>query len=203
MSGAAPYFGDLGINMGDPDISLLVISELLHCPSLGDIPRKSFISGWSPINATSVPAQHAHLRQLVANVSSPAERRESSGLYRRVYKHTFEIACPPGSKSLPLEQAQEFWRHLFGPKGFRWIGRDGTNWAELYLNFLGEKWKKAVNKDLWNQTLLFALRVSEDETLSWWSEEDSAWPGVVDEFILEMKKSGVVKGNGGDAMDES
>lgn len=124
-----------------------------------------------------------------------------NGLYRRVYKHTFKIACPAGSKSIPLEQAYEFWRHLFGVKGFRWVTRDGSNWFELYMGHLNEKWKKAVNRDLWDQTLLFAVKTMEDPSFAWWDEMDSAWPGVIDEFIIGMKEMrGVVQGD--DVMDQ-
>ena len=52
---------------------------------------------------------------------------------------------------------------------------------------MNEKWNKSVNKDMWNQTFEFYLKTLEDETLSFWSE-DSAWPGVIDEFVVYVKE---------------
>lgn len=193
MTGAMAYFKDVDISI--EDTSLLVASEFLGCPSLGDIPRSGFTSAWAPLAATSVAAQKAQLAGLTKHFTQP-EARLQGGLYRRVYKHTFKLACPAGSKSVPLETAAEFWKMLFSAGGLPWASADGkTAWLDLYLGFLQERWKKAVNKDLWDQTLLFALKTLEDESLSWWSE-DSAWPGVIDEFVAWTKKR---RDGGGDA----
>lgn len=195
MDGTLNYFGDLGVNL--EDTSLLVASEILQCPSLGNTTREGFIQAWSPINATSIPPQSSLVQRNTQRLSDPSERQQN-GLYRRVYKHSFKLACPAGSKSVPLDVATEYWKNLFSPRGMHWKGQDGTDWFKLYIDFLGERWKKAVNKDLWDQTLLFALKTLEDGTLSWWSEE-SAWPGIIDDFVGYVKQSRPK----GDAMDTS
>jgi len=85
---------------------------------------------------------------------------------------------------------------VFSPPGIRWVttGANGTtDWLGEWKAFLGEKWTRSVNKDMWNQTLEFALKTMEDETLGFWSE-DAAWPGVIDEFVVwcrERKVGGV------------
>lgn len=56
----------------------------------------------------------------------------------------------------------------------------------MWLEFLKAKYTKSVNKDMWNQTLEFFLKVMQDESLSFWSE-DGAWPGVIDEFVAYVK----------------
>jgi len=76
-------------------------------------------------------------------------------------------------------------------------------WLEWWIAFLEEKWRKAVNKDLWEQTLVFCEKTRADEGLGWWSE-DGAWPGIVDEFVgwcKEVKGVGA-GGGGGEAMEE-
>lgn len=198
MSGTMNYFSDLNISI--EDVSLLVVSEALQCPTLGDIPRQGFLSAWSPLNATTLQSQQTHVRLMMQKITQPSERTQS-GLYRRVYKHTFKLACQPGAKSIPLETAAEFWKNLFSDKAMAWVSADETEWFPMYLAFLQEKWKKAVNKDLWDQTLLFALKTLEDPSMSWWSE-DSAWPGIIDEFVgFAKEKTGVAAQ--GDRMDES
>lgn len=197
MDGAMVYFKDIGVNI--ENTSLLVASEFLGCPSLGDIARAGFVLSWGPLAATTLPAQHAQMTLLTQHFQAP-EARVPQGLYRRVYKHTFRLACPPGAKSVPLDMAAEFWRMLFGPEGLPWTSADGgLRWLDMYLEFLQERWKKAVNKDLWDQTLLFALKTLEDGSLAWWSEE-SAWPGIIDEFV-EVAKQRLGTAGGDDAME--
>jgi DCN1-like protein 1/2 len=53
---------------------------------------------------------------------------------------------------------------------------------DWYIEYVQERWKKTVNRDMWNMTLEFVLKSKEDESLGWW-EEAGAWPGVLDEFV--------------------
>lgn len=63
------------------------------------------------------------------------------------------------------------------------------------------KWKRPVNKDLWEQVEVFLAKTKEKggEEMGWWSE-DGAWPGAVDEFVafVREKRAGV---GGVDKMD--
>jgi DCN1-like protein 1/2 len=52
---------------------------------------------------------------------------------------------------------------------------------------------------MWFQALEFFNKAKSDESLSFWSE-DSAWPGVIDEFVLWLKEK---RGDSGDKMDTS
>lgn len=47
---------------------------------------------------------------------------------------------------------------------------------------------------------MFAEKTLADEALSFWSE-DSAWPGVIDEFVEYIKTDKRGGQNAGDAMD--
>jgi len=141
----------------------------------------------------------------MAQLSSPeAQGAGGSGLFRRVYKHTFKVAVPAGTRGIPLDQASEYWRLLFGPTGAQWGPGSASGgltkpWLEWYLTYLETKWKKAVNKDMWDQTLAFEEKTREDEGLGWW-EEGGAWPTVIDDFVEWCK---VEKGLGkGDKMEE-
>ena len=91
--------------------------------------------------------------------------------------------------------ATEYWRLLFSEPSVEWSTKS-TPWLEWWIEFLQTKYKKSVNKDMWDQTMVFALKTLEDENLSFWSE-DSAWPGVIDEFVAYVKTD---KRGGDDAM---
>lgn len=205
IEGAQKYLEDIGVSLDSP--SLLVFSTLVRSPSLGTITRDGFVDAWSHLNAPNVKQQAQTLSNLTASAgrtpasqvfspshlaSSGSATSASEPLFRRVYKHTFALALPtdtPNARAVPLEEASEYWRLLLGPKspGLHWVGKaQSTPWLDWWLGFLEEKWKKAVNRDLWNQTLLFAEKSTADESLSFWSEE-SAWPGVIDEFVEVAK----------------
>lgn len=203
INGTMTYLSALSVSL--EDITVLIISELLGSPTMGEIPRTGFVAGWSAHSATTLTAQKQVLSSRLEQLPS-AESRSSNGLFRRVYKHTFKIALPAGSKGVPLEMAMEYWKLLFGPQGVPWQEEEEEEvrvskpWLDWWLSFLQEHWKKAVNKDLWDQTLLFSEKTREDGTLSWWSEE-SAWPGVIDEFVEWAKTEKGVGKNDGNAME--
>ena len=106
--------------------------------------------------------------------------------FKRVYKHTFLIARTPGQKAVALDAAIEFWRLLLSPPCISW-NTAKTPWLDWWIEFLESKWKKTVNKDMWDQTLVFSQRSLQDETMSWWSE-DGAWPGVLDDFVIYVNE---------------
>lgn len=109
-------------------------------------------------------------------------------LFRRIYRHTFQLARQPSQKSIPLDVAIEYWRLLFTPThgGVSW-NTNNTPWLDWWLAYLQEKWKKSVNRDMWNMTYEFYKKTLEDESLGWW-DEHGAWPGVVDDFVVYVKE---------------
>jgi DCN1-like protein 1/2 len=64
---------------------------------------------------------------------------------------------------------------------------DNTPWLAMWLDFLETKWKKGVNRDMWDQLLVFVFKTVDDEEMSFWSE-DGAWPGAIDEFVLYVRE---------------
>ena len=161
---------------------MLAVSTTVKSPTMGEITRDDFISGWDTRRADTIAKQKSavqEMRKQLAGASDP-------DFFRTVYKHSHLLARQPGQRAVMLEAAGEFWRMLFGPGGLQWKDKN-DDWLELWIDFLDQEWKKSVSNDLWNQTLSFANKTLEDGTLSWWSEE-SAWPGVIDEFVAWMKK---------------
>lgn len=135
------------------------------------------------------------VQQRRANLDDPSFRPT----FKSIYKHTFILARQPGQKAVALENATEYWRLLLTKPSLEWSAPN-TPWLDWWIEFLTEKYKKSVNKDMWDQTLVFAEKTLHDEALSFWSE-DSAWPGVIDEFV-EYVKTDKRGGQGvGDAME--
>ena len=50
---------------------------------------------------------------------------------------------------------------------------------------------------MWDQTVIFVQKSLADESMNWWNE-DGAWPGVLDEFVMYVRQK---RGGVGTEMD--
>ncbi len=207
------YLGDLGVKLDEP--VLLAILTDISAPTMGEMTRSGFVEGWKshqlvpllpppPIHSQpphfnlSQPRYALQLlihfsandltaQKLIVRAHRTALSQASSDLFRRTYKHTFRLALPTGQKSLPLDNATEYWRLILSPPALTWHSPPTTAvpqaspWLDWWLDYLETNWKKGVSKDMWEQMGKFVLRTMEPggEAMGWWSEE-GAWPGVID-----------------------
>ncbi|KAK6448955.1 hypothetical protein FP744_10005205 [Trichoderma asperellum] len=173
------------LNVSLENAELFVVLELVQAPSVGEITRAGFIDGWKASGAGASHQEHAsHVRKLISDLSS------DSALFKKVYRYAFVAGREKDQKSLGLENALIYWSMLFSAPGMAWKGKH--DWLELWKTFLGEKWTRSVNRDMWNMILEFALKTKKDESLSFWSE-DGAWPSVIDDFVEWCKQKGIGK----------
>ncbi|KAK4541014.1 hypothetical protein LTR36_008383 [Oleoguttula mirabilis] len=191
IEGTGKILGDLQIGLDD--VGALIFSEIAQSPTLGRITREGFIDGWVDLNIDTLPK----MRNIVLQRRSALSHDKD--IFKSVYNHTFQLALPAGSKTLPLELAHEFWKMLFTSPGYEWRSSAGTPWLEWWLEYQEAKRTKAVNKDMWKQTLTFATETMRDDSLSFWDEE-SSWPSVIDEFV-EWVKTEKRPGGAADAME--
>ncbi|TVY43099.1 Defective in cullin neddylation protein [Lachnellula occidentalis] len=161
-------------------VNLQVPMEIVQAPTVGEISKQGFIEGWKAVGADTIPKQKAYVTKQVGKLSTDMD------LFKRVYRHVFVCAREKGQKAISLENALTYWQIIFSPPGKPWVTAS-TDWLKLWSEFLTATWTKSVNKDMWNQTFEFAQKTMQDETLGFWSEE-SAWPGVIDEFVAYAKE---------------
>ena len=104
-------------------------------------------------------------------------------VFRRVYRYAFPLCRLQGQRNLQFEIAVEQWRLFLTPDngGVEW-NTATTPWLDWWIEFLEERGKRPVNKDLWEQVEVLMRKTREDENFSWWSA-DGAWPGTIDEFV--------------------
>ncbi|KAJ8128074.1 hypothetical protein O1611_g5563 [Lasiodiplodia mahajangana] len=127
-------------------------------------------------------AQAAHLKYLAGLMTKERD------LFRKVYRYAFVAGKEGDQRALSLELALLYWDTLFKKPGQSWIGSSRkTDWLNEWKCFLQENWKRSVNRDMWNQTLEFAFKSIDDDSLGFWSE-DGAWPGVIDDFVAWYKR---------------
>ncbi|KAL3423367.1 hypothetical protein PVAG01_05114 [Phlyctema vagabunda] len=171
------YLGDLEVNL--ENIEVLVPLEIVQAPVVGEMSRQGFVDGWKALGLDTIAKQKTYVAQQVSRLT------QDLALFKRVYRHTFVCARENGAKALKVDDALVYWGMLFSSSGRPWA-TNNTDWFGLWTEFLQTKWTKSVNKDMWNQTLEFANKSMQDETLSFWTE-DGAWPSVVDEFVAYIK----------------
>lgn len=196
VEGSMRYMADLQVDLDD--VATLAIAEALSSPTMGEFNREGFVQGWKSSKLASrslmelyhklmaPPSADTLAKQQAAVAGFRTRLTTDHDFFKRVYKHTFLIARTPGQKAVALDAAIEFWRLLFSPPSISWITAT-TPWLDWWIEYLESKWKKTVNKDMWEQTLVFSQKSLQDETMSWWSE-DGAWPGVLDEFVAYVNE---------------
>ncbi|KAI8626133.1 DUF298-domain-containing protein [Xylariaceae sp. FL1651] len=178
---AMSYLQSVGVGL--EDASLFIAVELLQAPNIGEIPRAGFVNGWKEagIEGKTEP-QAAHLRYLAGLMTKDRD------LFRKVYRYAFVAGKEGDQRALSLEMALLYWDTLFKKPGQSWVGSSTKiDWLNEWTTFLQENWKRSVNRDMWNQTLEFAFKSIEDESLNFWNE-DGAWPGVIDEFVAWYRR---------------
>ncbi|KAI0103887.1 DUF298-domain-containing protein [Nemania sp. FL0031] len=178
---AMSYLQSIGVGLEDASLFLAV--ELLQAPSIGEIPRAGFVNGWrEACIEAKAEAQAAHLKYLAGLMTKERD------LFRKVYRYAFVAGKEGDQRALSLEMALLYWDTLFKKPGQSWIGSSRKiDWLNEWKSFLQETWKRSVNRDMWNQTLEFAFKSIDDDSLSFWSE-DGAWPGVIDDFVAWYKR---------------
>ncbi|KZF26920.1 defective in Cullin neddylation protein 1 [Xylona heveae TC161] len=180
VEGSMEYLGALGVALDE--VVVLAIFELLQSPVMGEFTREGFVNGWRSVGADSISKQKAHVTHLRETTMV-----QDSAYFKKVYKHTFLIARTPGQKAVPLEVATEYWRLLFSSSTACVWRTPNTPWLDWWLEYLEARWNKTVNRDMWDMTYAFALKSLDDETMNWW-DENGAWPGVLDDFVIFVKE---------------
>ena len=174
---------------------MLVVSTIVKSPSMGEMKRKDFVDGWLRLNCDSLEKQKAHMIAALETLPTTLD------LFTLVYKHTFQLGKAPGQKTVPYEQAVEYWRVLFRSSHSAVVWHTpAVPWLGWWLDFLTQRRTEAVNRDVWNETLKFARKSLEDGELGFWTE-DSSWPSIIDEFVAYAKNRRAAEGGGGDPME--
>lgn len=186
-----------------------VLAEIVKVEAFGQITREGFLKGWRQVAEETrgkVPADMGSQKRFLRARIDLLQR--DADYFKKVYRHAFFAGKEPGKREMAMNVALEFWAALFAPTMNKWRSAS-VDWLDAWERYLTEKffaegngddetrdgrkgrWTRTVSKDLWNQTHVFAAKTLQDESLSFWSE-DQAWPAVVDEFVVWCRAKGVV-----------
>ncbi|KAF3908393.1 hypothetical protein ABW21_db0200189 [Orbilia brochopaga] len=162
------YFEALGLGL--EDYTVLALSKALDSPSMGEFTRKGFVDGWSQLGADTMDKMKEKVNALRKSMDT------NEAFFKEVYLWTFNWAkLASQQKSLPLENAVEWWKLLLSNK---FPGHHLDRW----IDFLTTKWNKSVPRDTWNMLYSFALFAQGDPTLASY-DEMSSWPSVIDGYV--------------------
>ena len=214
VEGISTYLEELSVR---PDeVVCLGLMEQLGAPTIGEFHRDAFINGWLNVppppgsGSTFTPPCDTIARQAAYMKQLRTQIQTDPATFKKVYRYTFNICRPEGQRNVPAETATEMWRLFFSTEnGGVNIGGNSataTPWLDWWIEFYESKYKRPVNKDLWNMFGEMMFKIQEEEQnktdggdvkdlkagFGWWSE-DGAWPGAVDEFVewvVEKRKAG-------------
>lgn len=175
IEGSMKYLGDIQVQLDE--VTCLGIAELLKSPSMGEFTREGFVNGWKDVGADSIDKMISHAQNLRTRTPTDPD------IFRRIYRYAFPLCRLQGQRNLQFEIAADQWRLFFTPTngGTQW-NTPTSPWLDWWIEFLEERGKRPVNKDLWEQVEVFMRKTHEDESFSWWSP-DGAWPGTLDDFV--------------------
>lgn len=172
------YFEAIGVDI--EDISSFIVAEIVKCPSMGEITRTGFTTGWTDLGCDTLDKQKKAIQTRRSRLASDSALRHS------IYMFAFNLFLTETSqKSIEKDTAIELWKMLLSPPAFNWKTTN-NDWLAMWVDFLNQSSAKGVNRDLWNQTMSFAIETLKDEGLRWW-DENSAWPALIDEFVEWVK----------------
>ncbi|KAK0752722.1 Cullin binding-domain-containing protein [Schizothecium vesticola] len=196
------YIASLGAN--HTNYECFVVLDTVQADCLGQISRKGFVDGWKELALgrdrvqPTISSQKQYVRKCIEQVPRDA------AYFKNLYQRAFLTGKEPAQRAVERDVAIAFWDMLFDPQIHPWRSAH-VEWLTEWKDFLEAKWKRSVNRDMWSQTLLFATKTMEDETLGFWSE-DQAWPGVIDDFVMWCREKGIApeekaKKDGGNGME--
>jgi hypothetical protein len=191
------YLADIEVDIAG--LEALAALEIVQAPAMGEVSRKGFVDGWSALRLVALhpsfcsyahlkgrcdtlDKQKAYMKNLKQSLASDKDT------FTRIYKYTFQLAKTGNQKAVPLETVCAYWELLFTSdiSAVKWSTLN-TPWADWWNEYLNTVYKRAVNKDVWAETLRFAQLTLRNDDLSFWNEEQS-WPSVIDEFVEWVKK---------------
>lgn len=212
--GTTLYIRDISVAFDEPVI--LALHDMLSSDSVGEFERDAFIRGWTAASSEAGKPLDTVAKQATYMETLRSRLTIDHAYFRSIYRATFKFGLSDGARSMPVDTASEFWNQFFGvgSGGIAWVTPTAPNvpWLALWLDYVSNKHKRPINKDLWNMVCELCLKSIEPgaEKLEWWNE-DGAWPMAVDEFMTWIQTQCPELGKnttdnaaaGGDEMDTS
>ena len=184
------YLNEIGVDVEEP--ACYAVSDLLSSPSLGEINRDGFTTGWTEATKENNRPLDTIAKQSAYMATQRKNLKTDHALFKKIYRAAFVYGKAEGTRSVNVDDAEAFWRMFFTAKaGIDWRTPTATTipWLDLWIEYYTTTVNRPVNKDLWNMAgeLMLKTIAADGEKLSWYSP-DGAWPMHIDNFITWVKE---------------
>jgi len=158
------------LNLDVSSRSILILAWKFEAKKQGQFSYDEFSRGMQSLRVDDIKNLGKKLVELDNNIDG------SKGMFKDMYKFSFDYAKEPTHKSLPIDDAIDYWEIIFKNNDVTFQLLDD------WLKFMKEKQQdglKVISRDQWNLLVDFA-----EVSLQLVSEYDpySAWPVLIDEF---------------------
>lgn len=146
------------------DRMVLIIAWKFKAAVQCEFTKAEFINGMTELGVDDVEKLRRILPQLQTEIADKSK-------FKNLYQFTFNYAKNPEQKGLDLDVAIAYWNILL---------YDRFKFLDLWTQYLGEHYKRAIPRDTWNLLLEFSLMISDDMSNY---DEEGAWPALIDDFV--------------------
>ncbi len=132
------------------------------------ISKDEFVSAFSDYKIDSLNTLKAKIPQWKLELKDPST-------FKQFYVYVFDYSKAKEARSIPCDIAVMTWRIVLQ-------GR--YTHLDSWLDFVENRYKKAITKDTWNQFLDFTRSVNDSFSNY---DVEASWPSLIDDFVSEMK----------------
>jgi len=166
------FFKDYSIDPEKDAVTTLGLAWKLKCKTLGEISRTEFVDGFAALGADTTTEIKSQLSTIKTQLSTSGTASTFKEFYLWVF--TF-IKDDEERKVVDAAPAVEMMSIVLND---RW------SYLSKWTEFVTTTGVKVISFDVWSQVLEFAKEVKD---LALYNSEESAWPGIFDDFVEYVK----------------
>jgi len=166
------FFRDFSVDPEKDAVTTLGLAWKIKCKTLGEINRTEFVDGFATLGADTTTEIKSQLATIKSSLATSGNAATFKDFYLWVFTFIKDdeerkvVDAAPAVEMMALVLADR-WTHL--PK---------------WVDFVTSTSVKVISFDVWSQVLEFSKEVKD---LSLYNPDESAWPGIFDEFVEFVK----------------
>jgi DCN1-like protein 1/2 len=166
------FFKDSNVDPERDAVTTLGAAWKLKCKTLGEIQRSEFVDGFANLGADSM----TEIKNQLSSIKSQLSTSGNAATFKEFYLWVFSfIKDDEERKVVDAAPAMEMMSIVLADR-----------WSSLnkWVEFVTSTGVKVISLDVWSQVLEFAKEVKD---LSQYNPDESAWPGIFDDFVEFVK----------------
>jgi len=166
------FFKDFSIDPEKDAVTTLGLAWKLKCKTLGEINRTEFVDGFATLGADTT----TEIKNQLSTIKSSLSINGNASTFKDFYLWVFTfIKDDEERKVVDAAPAVEMMSIVL---------TDRWTYLNKWTDFITSTGVKVISFDVWSQVLEFAKEVKD---LTLYNPEESAWPGIFDDFVDFVK----------------